>query len=85
MSRLGQRPVSWLRRRERRTIAFLGWAAVVLLMAAVGVGRVVAHHSFGSWVAFVASAGLAGFYSYRIAGRWTDRARHQPPEADQQS
>jgi len=62
----------WLRRQPRNKVAVLIWAAFVLLMVAVGLGRLTHHRSFGSWTAFVASAGVAAFYSHWVAGRCTE-------------
>ena len=61
----------WLRQQPRTTVAILIWAVFALLMIAGGVGRVADHRPFGSWVPFAASAGVAGFYAYWLAGRWT--------------
>jgi membrane associated rhomboid family serine protease len=63
----------WLRQRPRAIVALLIWAAFAFLMGAVGVGRVASHRAFGSWVSFVASAVVAGFYAYWLAGRLSYR------------
>jgi len=43
-------------------------------MIFVGIVRIERHRPFGSWLALVASAIMAGFYANRIARRWSQRA-----------